>query len=100
MIIGTTPTHYFDVDFDTSAIKKIEIVYAQDNEILVTKTEEDCEINGKRISWELTQEETLKFDHEKRVEVQFAALTTNKKTLRSYVKRIPAYKCLSKKVLV
>lgn len=100
MIIGTTPTHYFDVDFDTSEIKTIDIAYAQDDEVLVTKTEEDCKINGKRISWELTQEETLKFDHEKKVQVQFAALTTNKKILRSYIKLIPAYKCLNKRVLV
>lgn len=61
MIRGTTPTHTFEVPFDTSTIDKLEIQYAQGANIVLTKVKEDSILSGNVIRVDLTQEETLKF---------------------------------------
>lgn len=71
---GTTPTHEFELPFETNAIKKIIITYAQRDEIVLEKRTEACEMNGNVVSVRLTQEDTLRFDSSKQVKIQIKAL--------------------------
>lgn len=100
MIKGTTPTHYFNIAFDTSEIKTLEITYAQEDEIILQKHKSDCVLEGKRITTKLTQEETFNFDCEKRVQIQLRVVTKSGAALAAYIKNVPIYKCLSNEVLV
>lgn len=61
MIRGTTPTHDFDVPFDTNTIDELEIAYSQGKDVVLIKTKDECELNGNNISVQLTQDETLRF---------------------------------------
>lgn len=99
MIIGTTPTHIFNIAFDTSEIKTLEITYAQEEEIILKKGKDDCKLEGNKITTTLTQAETFKFNSEKRVKIQVRILTKSGAALSSFTKDIPAYKCLSNEVL-
>ena len=73
MIRGTTPTLQFNLPFMASLIKSAQILISYvDNlkEIVIEKTLNDCELVGKTISTELTQEETLAFPSPVTAEVQ------------------------------
>lgn len=76
MIRGTTPTHTFEIPFNTSMIASVRVVYAQDDAVIVTKCTEDCIFDGNTINVTLTQEDTLKFDCKKCVQIQLRVLTT------------------------
>ena len=99
MIRGTTPTHIFKIPFDTSLIKEVKITYAQGNEIILTKTTEDCEIENNAIKTTFTQEDTFKFDSEKHVQLQIRILTADGNALASTVRHIDVERCLDDEVL-
>ena len=80
---GTTPTHEFELPFETNAIKKIIITYAQRDEIVLEKKTEDCKMDGTIVSVTLTQEETLRLDSSKHVKIQAKILLFNGKALVS-----------------
>ena len=96
---GTTPTHIFDVDIDTSLIKEAKITYTQDDKIILEKRVNDCEITQGRIKTKLTQEETLKFDCTKFVYIQIRALMINGDCLATDVIMASVDKCLDNEVL-
>lgn len=58
---GTTPTHIFTVEFDTSEITLLNVAYSQDGEVVVEKSLDDCTIEPNKIIVNLTEEDTLKF---------------------------------------
>lgn len=99
MIRGTTPTHYFNISLDTSEIKSLKIIYAQDDEVITKKNADDCELTGNTIKTTLTQDETLKFDCKKRVQIQIRIITKSGASLASYIKAVPVHKCLDNEVL-
>lgn len=101
MIPGTTPTNKFRCKkLNTADIKKLEMVYSQKGEILFEKGTEDVEIvDDHTISVHLTQEETLKFDHEDLVKIQIAILTHSGECRKCRVKRATVEECLKKEVL-
>lgn len=66
MYRGTTPKHTFTLPFDCAEITKLSIAYAQGDDVIVEKTLSDCEINGNTLSVILSEEETLRFDVNKR----------------------------------
>lgn len=98
MIRGTTPTHVFDIPFDTALVKEARITYAQDDQVLVDKKTEDCTMSGNSITVTLTQEDTLKFDHNKIAEVQLKVLT-NGCVMAMPVQRLSVDKILNTEVL-
>ena len=57
---GSTPTHSFNIPFDTSTISGVRIIYAQNGEEVFQKKSADCMITDYDISVTLTQSETLK----------------------------------------
>lgn len=97
---GTTPTQTFMIPFEKSLIKEVEIVYVQDDAIILTKTEKDCHIVDNTISIDLTQEDTFKFDSDSRLYIQIRILTTNGKVWGCKPKRLSVDKCFSDEVLV
>ena len=96
---GTTPTHTFTLPFPVDIVANALIVYAQgDNEIL-RKTVEHCHMDGNTLSVNLTQEETLLFHCNKKVQIQVRVLTTDGKALASNIITTDVIKCLSDEVL-
>lgn len=99
MIRGTTPTHVFNIPIETSTLKEIRITYAQGNEEVFTKTTADCVLEGKTIKVSLTQEETLKFSHDKMVSIQLRVLTTSGKAMATKIEMLDVYDVLNEEVL-
>lgn len=99
MMPGTTPTHYFELPFDTSNVYQVRIIYKQDNEIIIKKTQDDCILDGSTIELTLTQEDTVKIDHEKPVDIQVRVLDNVGHALGSLVMSVGAEKCLDLEVL-
>ena len=99
MIIGTTPTHTFDIPFDTSEVKEVKITYAQNNVSILEKKTVDCTQAGKTISVTLTQEDTFKFDCKKPIEIQVRILTLNGDVLSTIPQTVGVCKCLDNEVL-
>lgn len=99
MIIGTTPTHTFTIPIDVSQIADLRISYAQDNNVLLTKSLEDCVLKSKTISVTLTQEDTLKFNSSTQIKTQLKILTTKNVVLVSKISVLLVDECLNKEVL-
>lgn len=99
MIQGTTPTHKFNVDIDTSLLNEVRISYEQNGKIVLYKEKDDCVIADNAITVKLTQEETLKFDAPGSVRVQIHALTNGGDSLVTKPMAFPAYILLDKVVL-
>jgi hypothetical protein len=98
MIRGTTPTHIFNLPFDTALIDKIKITYAQNGVVVLTKEKADCKIDGNAVTVRLTQEDTLKFDAS-RVQIQVRVLTTGGDALASVIVTKPCEEVLEEGVL-
>ncbi len=96
MIVGTTPTHTFNIPFDISIVAKFRVIYAQNDVVLFVKTENDegCGLEDNRIVVTLTEEDTFKVDHKKPLEYQIRILTTDRSKLATVPKRIGVTKCL------
>lgn len=99
MIRGTTPTHTFGIPFDTSILKEVKVIYAQDNIALVEKRIPDCLLGDNMIQVTLTQEDTFKFDCKKPVEIQVRVLTRNGDVLSTIPQKVGVAKCLDNEVL-
>lgn len=96
---GTTPTHTFTIPFDTSIIEKVKVIYSQNDNILLSKSTDDCDISYQDIKTTLTQEDTFKFDCNLPVEIQIRILTKDGETMNSYIKRVGVARCLDDEVL-
>lgn len=62
MIRGTTPTFTFTADMDCTQIDKLDVSFAQRDEVVLSKGLADCAIDGNEITVHLTEEDTLLFD--------------------------------------
>ena len=99
MIQGTTPKHIFTIPFDTESIDKLSIAYGQNDAVVLKKTEEDCVIEGHKITVKLTQEDTLKLKENVTVKIQLRVLLKSGDALASDIKYKPAREVLDKEVL-
>lgn len=100
MIRGTTPTHTFTIPFDVADIKKLKIIYSQDDAQIFCKRIEDCELFGTTIKTNLTQEDTFKFDCKKMVQIQIRVLTINDDLLSTKILTVSVEKCLDDEVML
>ena len=100
MIRGTTPTHKFELPFDTAMLKEIKIIYGQDDNVLFAKRLSDCDLDGNMVSVTLAQEDTLQFNSEKLVQIQIRALTINGDAPATKIMLKSVYMCLDDEVLV
>lgn len=99
MIRGTTPTHQFTLSVDTKLLRKVKIVYAQDDEVIVEKDTDDCVLDGNTVKVKLTQEDTFKFDHKKLVQIQVRAVTNDNDAVATTVMCTSVEKCLDDEVM-
>ena len=99
MIVGTTPTHTFNVPFDTSLISRVEVVYAQNDKMIFSKQTKDCVLESNRVRVTLNQEDTFKFDHKSPVEIQLWVYPKSGGALASIPKKVGVIKCLKKEVI-
>lgn len=99
MTRGTTPTHTYTLPFGVENVEKLRIIYAQDGESKLVKTEEDCTLAGDTVTVRLTQEETLAFYSECLVEIQVRVLTPEGEALASNVMRVKPGVCLEDEVI-
>lgn len=74
MIRGSTPTHTFNLSIDTSTISKLRLTYQQLGNTL-EKTEKDVLIETGKISYTLSQKESLSFSAGSSVGIQIKILT-------------------------
>lgn len=96
---GTTPTHMFELPFDSSDVSKIKITYQQNNNTILTKRDADLNFDGNTVSTTLTQEETFLFDHQRTVYIQVRVLTKDNIALTSEIMPVGVDKCLDNEVL-
>ena len=96
---GTTPTHTFNIPFDSNIIKTAHIAYSQCDKIVFVKKDEDIQMSGSKISTRLTQEDTLSLDPRKIVQIQLRILTVSGDALKTstFLRSVDA--CLEKEVL-
>lgn len=73
MIRGTTPTLKFKLPFDTELLAEAWVTFTQLGHTVVDKTLADLEKQGDTLVLQLTQDETLMFQHEELVEIQIRA---------------------------
>lgn len=74
---GTTPTITFNLPFSVTTINNCEVYFAQNDELLLTKEESDCVLSGSTLSVTLTQNDTLLFDDEEKLQVQVRFVFTD-----------------------
>ena len=93
----TTPTHTFNLPFDTENISKLIITYAQYGKTILEKTQDDVIMLGKKIILVLTQEETELFAANK-AKVQIR-LKIGERVMASNILTIDVREVLNKEVL-
>ena len=96
----TTPEHRFVLQVEPSLINKIRITYSQENQIVLTKENEDIILENNVATTRLTQEETKKFKEGKEVEIQVRILTLGNNALASEIIKIEVKKVLDEEVMV
>ena len=99
MIRGTTPTHTFQIPFNTNLVKEIRISYAQKDVVVVEKTTEDCKLDGMNITVKLTQEETLRFSENVMAALQLRVLLNDGNVLATPVMRLDVGELLQDEVI-
>ncbi len=99
MIKGTTPLHTFSLPFDAENVKTIQITYAQENVVKLTKKNPDVEFTGNTASVKLTQEDTLKFNADRCVEIQVRVLTHGDDAFASDIIKTGCKRILDNEVL-
>lgn len=96
---GTTPTHTFTLPFEVDLVKKVRVLYSQDDNLKVTKTEDDVVMKGNTIQVKLTQEDTFKLLCSRFVEIQVRVLTTTGEAMSSDIIRVALDRCLEEAIL-
>lgn len=99
MIRATTPTHIFNLPFETDTIKELLITYMQHKTPVVQKLTDDCVFDGKTIAVTLTQRDTARFSERRKVEIQLRVLTTSDTALAGGIAEIDIGRILDDDIL-
>lgn len=94
MIRGTTPTLIFTLPNNASIYPKVEIYISQNGILRVTKTKNDCTIDGNKIMCMLRQSDTLALTGGKYAEVQIRIITELNEVLASIPQKIKVERLL------
>lgn len=100
MKLGTTPTHTFELPFPIEYLSNLKITYLQEDEVILKKRLKDGTVDGNKISFKLTQEETFMFKPHVQVQIQVRVLDSAGNALSSDIYNVPAARCLDNEVLV
>ena len=90
MIRGTTTRLLFAIPFDTSLIKNCYVTLTQGEKIVLNIDKSSLKLEGKNISYQLSQQDTLELDENKKVRIQIRVLTVDGDALASkiYVREV------------
>lgn len=99
MIIGTTPTHTFNLPFSTDIITSARFIYQQNGQEVLRKTTTDLRLGEMSISADLTQEDTFLFDCRHSVKLQVRVRTIEGKVLSTKPRLLPVEECLDTECL-
>lgn len=99
MIVGTTPTHTFNLPFEAALLEKVRVTYAQNGTVVCKKETEDCVLEGSSIHVELTQADTLAFNYQYPIRMQLRVLTKAGKALSTKPRTLTAEQCLDGEAL-
>ena len=100
MIRGTTPTHTWEIPFDTGMVKRLRVIYGQNKKPLFIKEKEECVIKDGILSVTLSQEESLMFDSQYYAQVQVKVLFENGTTMETPITEFVVHDTLDEEVLV
>ena len=93
----TTPTHTFNLPFDTSLIDKLILTYKQNGKTVIEKTEADVTMDGTTVSVTFTQQETALFKADV-AKVQMR-VKTGEKVMASNILTVNVHEVLNKEEL-
>lgn len=101
MIRGTTPLHEIILPTDASNFKEVLITFStyEGKDIILEKHLSDMEVDGQKLTYRLTQEETLKFPEEDYVRYQVRAVDHNDHAFASIIKEIGVRDVLNETVI-
>ena len=96
---GCTCINTFTLPFGEDRVKAIRITYSQNDKILFEKQLEDCIFSDYEVSVNLMQEDTLKFDSSKIIEIQLKIKMSDDTVVKSNVIKTVTDKLLSCEVI-
>ena len=103
MYRGTTPTHKLNVDTDLTQAR-VYVSYKQRGSVIVERNNETetntLTIDSESVTLTLTQEETLKFYSNEKVEIQIRAVFENGNAIASSIVSVYTDKILKDGVIV
>lgn len=99
MIRGTTPTLSFAIPFDTDLLSEAYVTLSQDEKVVVEKRLSDCNVDRRKLSVRLEQEDTLKLDCDLKTEVQIRAKTKDNEALASDIFVVNTHRILKDGVI-
>lgn len=99
MIRGTTPTLEFTLPFDCILISCAYVTFAQEKDIKIEKTFDECEKSGSKLIVKLSQEDTLKLSDSAQTEIQIRAKTHAGEALASQIFRVTTERILKDGVI-
>lgn len=99
MIRGTTPTIRLVLPFDANMLAEGFVTFAQNREIVIDKKLSECVVEENIIRIKLSQEDTLKFKHDRSVEIQLRARDTEDNAVASVIKTVNIGRILKEGVI-
>ena len=99
MYKGTTPIHIFVLPFDANTIENAVVTYYQKGKIIFEKWKDDCIFEDNTITVNLSQEETLKFEHSYPAKIQVRLKTYDDSVYASQIYEEPIMPCLNEEVI-
>lgn len=100
MIQGTTPTHKFTLQVNTSELAKVRVIYGFNNSARFFKETADCILEENTVAVQLTQAETYKFRTDVPGQVQLRALTVDGRAMATRIMTFPVELGLDKDVII
>lgn len=67
---GSTPVQSFKTPLKKDDVKTLSVTYVQDGVVVIKKKRVDVEVQDYKITFRLTQEETLMFNDKNMIEIQ------------------------------
>lgn len=96
---GTTPKIKCELPFDVSELAEAIMTIRQHGTVCIEKSIQDADCDGYLLSYPLSQEDTLKLDHESPVEIQVRVKTTYGSALASSVEEVQVGRILKDGVI-
>ena len=89
---GSTPTFVFTLPIDSSYFSAITIVFVQDGREVMAVERPSLTLNGKDISFVMSEEQSLAFAPSRNAEIQIRLVTPDGTVLVSDIRTLPIRK--------